>query len=249
MIVFGMLLQWGAIVLTCFYIFRNSVDKNNTMLCIVFVVSTITLSVKYWENFSGVSDTSCNMKYIKWIHQTRRTKTMLLTNIFKTIISFVSIIVIYGTQGNSFIEVVKSIFSFNDTKQIHDFGSLDFDSADICYTYEPYVIAIINICSSYACAKAAKTACVIGCQIVCFSIPLLVVPLVTPFALTMLFYDTSVLSFANCGLIFSDLNLKSLEFSGVWQIVTSGIMFYVSFLIITWYIWRTNGYKLGKMQR
>lgn len=250
MMIFAMLLHWGAVVLTCIYILRKSVGTNGTLYCIIFAVSSILLSVKYWENFTGVANKATNLPYLKLINQTRRTKMVLISYLWKTIICFICVIGIHGIKAEKFAHGVRAIFNFESTKLQHKFSSLNLGSDDSCSTYVPYIIAIINICSSYTCAKAAKTACVVGCQRLCFSLPLMIVILAAPFAMAGLMYDPTILKFTDCDLLFSNLNLTILgEMSDIWPIVASGIMLFISVLCTTWYIWTTNGYKLGELQR
>ncbi|XP_071149918.1 chitin synthase chs-2-like [Mytilus edulis] len=249
--VFGVLLQIGGIALLCVYMFRKKLNEDNTILVIMFAVSALFISLKYWENFVKSSADKRNwLSHLKWIYQTRRTKMMCIVSFWKTIISFITIIVLYAIQAESALDGVKAIFNLGDTKLKHDFGGHFLGTTDICKTYVPYVVAVVNICSGYICAKAAKTACVTGSQILCFSIPLILAPFLTPFALQGLVSYPDILDFKDCDMFFSRWNLESMEnISDSWPLVVGGLLLYISLLFVTSFIWTTNGFILGKTQR
>ncbi|CAC5377819.1 CHS1 [Mytilus coruscus] len=249
--VFGVLLQIGGIALICVYISWNNLNVDNTVLVIIFVVSAIFISLKYWENFVKSSADKRNwLSHLKWIYQTRRTKILCIVSFWKIIISFITILVLYAIQAENAIDGVKAIFNLDDTRLKYDFGSHFLGKPDICKAYIPYVVAVVNICSSYICAKAAKTACVTGSQILCFSIPLILAPLLTPFALQGLVSYPDILDFKDCDMFFSRWDIESMEnISDSWPLVVGGLLLYISILFVTSYIWTTNGFILGKTQR
>ncbi|XP_063417559.1 chitin synthase chs-2-like [Mytilus trossulus] len=231
--------------------FRKKLNEDNTILVIIFAVSALFISLKYWENFvKSSADKSNWLSHLKWIYQTRRTKMMCIVSFWKTIISFITIIVLYAIQAESALDGVKAIFNLGDTKLKHDFGGHFLGTTDICKTYVPYVVAVVNICSGYICTKAAKTACVTGSEILCFSIPLILAPFLTPFALQGLVSYPDILDFKDCDMFLSRWNLESMEnISDSWPLVVGGLLLYISLLFVTSFIWTTNGFILGKTQR
>ncbi|XP_052079733.1 chitin synthase chs-1-like isoform X3 [Mytilus californianus] len=249
--VFGVLLQIGGIALICVYMSWNNLNVDNTVLVIIFVVSAIFISLTYWENFvKSSADKSNWLSHLKWIYQTRRTKILCIVSFWKIIISFITILVLYAIQAENALDGIKAIFNSDESRLKYDFGGHFLGKTDICKAYIPYVVAAVNICSSYICAKAAKTACVTGCQILCFSIPLILTPVLTPFALQGLVSYPDILDFKDCDMFFSRWNLESMEnISDSWPLVAGGLLLYISILFISSYIWTTNGFILGKTQR
>jgi len=246
----GILMQVFGIAMICYYIFSSDLIGYDSSLAAIFIVSAILVSLKYWETFVVGKKKSRWLPHIKWIYKTRRTRIMFVVNIWKLIITFVSVIVIYSIKAEKSTDGVQSIFNIGTAKLKAIYGGHYLGINDTCQSYVPFVIAIINISITFVCSKAAKAACVIGFQKLCFSLPLIIVPIATVVVLEVLMFHPDILRLGDCDLYFAQWNLGEMEdINDSWPFLVAGLALYLSLVCVTYHIWTSNGIILGKTQR
>ena len=190
------------------------------------------------------------LPHIKWIYKTRRTRIMCVVNVWKLIITFFSVIVIYSIKAEKSMDGVQSIFNTGTAKLKAIYGGHDLGINDTCESYVPFVMAIINISITFVCSKAAKAACVIGFQRLCFSFPITIVPIATVVVLEVLMFHPDILRLGDCDLYFAQWNLGEMEdINDSWPLFVAGLALYLSLVCATHHVWTSNGIILGKTQR
>lgn len=246
----GILMQVVGIAIICYYIFNSDLIGYDSSLVAIFIISAILVSLKYWETFVVGKRESRWLPHIKWIYKTRRTRIMFAVNVWKLVITFISVIVINSIKAEKFIDGMQSIFNIGTAKLKAIYGGHDLGINDTCQGYVPFVIAIINIPITFVCSKAAKAACVIGFQRLCFSLPIIIVPIVTVVVLEVLMFYPDTLRLGDCDLYFAQWNLGEMEnFNDSWPLLFAGLALYISLVCVTYHVWTSNGIILGKTQR
>lgn len=246
----GILMQAFGIAMVCYYIFNSDLIGYDGSLLAIFIISAILISLKYWETFVVGKKKSRWLPHIKWIYKTRRTRIMCVVNVWKLIITFVSVIGIYSIKAEKSMDGVQSIFNIGTAKLKAIYGGHDLGINDTCQSYVPFVMAIINISITFVCSKAAKAACVIGFQRLCFSFPITIVPIATVVVLEVLMFHPDILRLGDCDLYFAKWNLGEMEdINESWPLLVAGLALYLSLVCATHHVWTSNGIILGKTQR
>ncbi|XP_071149954.1 chitin synthase chs-2-like [Mytilus edulis] len=243
--IFGFLLQIVGIVLIALYI-------KIGWLMGMFFMSAIFTSIKYWENFVDIGgDNPRFLCKVKWELHKGRTKVACLVNIWKIFVTFIAVMIIFSVQGQDSTSGLKSLFNSGISTLTSAFGDHTFGINPICTNRAPFIVAVISICCEYLCYKASKTVCVINCQRVGFSIPLVVVPIVTTLTLVSIMHQPEILKFSSCDLLFSTWCVKGIDqlIGNCTELFAAFFVLIASILLITRHIWKVNGYKHGETAR
>ncbi|XP_076087751.1 chitin synthase chs-2-like [Mytilus galloprovincialis] len=273
------LIHIGGLGLTCFYIlnppasFRNNVSQDQRqIIAILLVLSSIFISVYWWENFvpKGRSYSDGLPKIKRYLMQSK-SKILFVSICWKIILSTCILPVIHGSLicGKDCIDMLYFKYSEDDLradshKSIMNTILTDGTILNECPTFKklfPFMIALVYIIMNGVCYKIAKAACKVVAQRMAFGLPL---AMATPIALVVLFvlmssngtgdYNDNIgkFWFGKCEIQFPHwtdnehnpiLNLVD-RFTDIWPLVTGGIISYLSLLLITNYIWNPKKERL-----
>ncbi|CAG2190883.1 CHS1 [Mytilus edulis] len=230
--IFGIILQIAGITLLARYL-------NDGLMFGLFLISVILVSLKYWENC--VHDKNS----IIWQLQNPRPMETCIVYIFKVILTFGIIIVIYALKSTDSRAGAFSLFDDGQSIALSIFGGQTIDSNTICQYNIPFILSAINILCNFLCYASAKLACTINCQMVCFVPPLLLLPLLTTITIPVALGDPAMLTIGSCDLLFQDwcFNLGSMY--DLRFLLSAGVLLYFSIICIVVPIWKDSG-KRGK---
>lgn len=246
---FGLLLQGAGIVVIFIYIYMEGAWKFG----LLYAVSVLFVSVRYWENFMHMgNEKSRFFPRIKFEYQRGRTKVTCIANLWKIILTFIAVIAIFAIRANDSTAGFKSLFDNGSSMLRTVFGERVLGDDLTCQMKVPFIVAIVNILCEYFCYKAAKTSCVIYSQIPCFSFPVFVLPFVSTLTLVGLMSRPDILKFDSCDLLFSEWCLTN----GIVELgeqcmllIIAFVLLYVSIGLITRHVWKGHGYKHGETAR
>ncbi|CAG2190747.1 CHS1 [Mytilus edulis] len=241
----GLILHVAGVILIMIYI------NIGTMIAL-FLLSVLLISIKYWENFISMgtheSKFACRLK--RELH-TRRTKTSCILSFWKILITFCAVIVVFVSRGSDSMATLKALFNNGTTIMNTVFGEQQFGFNPVCQTNVPFLTAFICIMCNYLCYKASKTVCVINCQRFCFSLPIVMLLPVVTIVMGGLMNQPDVLKLDSCDLLFSDWCIidSSRLSKNCSELLAAFIVLFLSILLITRHIWKTNGRKNGETAR
>lgn len=248
--IFGLILQGSGIGVISKYIYM----ERSWLIVLLYLVSVLCVSVKYWENFMHMGNKGSRfLPRIKFEYQRGRTKVTCIANLWKITLTFIVVIAIFAIRTTDSTAGFKSLFGNGSSMLRTVFGKRVLGDDLTCQMKVPFLVAIVNILCDYLCYKAAKTSCVIYSQILCFSIPLYVLPIVTTLTLVGLMSSPDILKFGSCDLLFSEWCLTN----GIVQIeekcmllIIAFVLLYVSIVLITRHVFLNgHGYKHGETAR
>ncbi|XP_012937132.1 chitin synthase chs-2 [Aplysia californica] len=158
---------------------------------VAFPLCAVLISVNWWPNF---------VRRFPGLHRIRikikegQVKINFLTYLWKIIVTFAGVIVLFGTGGG---ECADTLFflaqNASGCSVISDLTLVDStylpDSLTPCGTYEAFYFALASIISSIVCYNIGVAACQVRAQVPCFALPLVLSTPVT-FAFLMLSYST-----------------------------------------------------------
>jgi hypothetical protein len=243
----GLILQIIGIILIGIYI-------NIDWLRGLFILAVLLVSTKHWDNFITISreqDKTVSPRHLKLIYQKRKTRITCISNLWKIIITFLSVIVIFTSRTTDSLTGFKALFNSGKSTLNAVFGEREIGDSMTCQGGIPFKIAAINIVCDYVCYKAAKTACAIFTQRLGLFISMLLLPVVTTFTLVGLMINPDILKFDSCDLLFTEWCLKSIDGIGTdyIELIVSFVVLYLSIPLITRHVWRVNGYRQGETSR
>jgi len=243
----GLILQITGIILIGIYI-------KIGWLIGLFVLAVLLVSTKHWDNFITIArelDDTLSPRQIKLIYQKGKTRITCLANLWKIIITFLSVIAIFTSRTTDSLSGFESLFNSGKSTLNAVFGEREIGDSMTCQDGIPFKIAAINIISDYVCYKAAKTACAIFTQRLVLFIPMLLLPVVTTFTLVSLMVNPDILKFDACDLLFTEWCLKSIDGIGTYyiELIVSFVCLYLSIPLITRHVWRVDGYRQGETSR
>lgn len=243
----GFLLQITGMILIAIYI-------NIGWLKVLFVLAVLLVSMKHWDNFITIArekDDTLSPRQIKLIYQKGKTRITCLANLWKIIITFLSVIAIFTSRTTDSMSGFKSLFNSGKSTLNAVFGEREIGDSMTCQYGIPFKVAAINIVCDYVCYKAAKTACAIFTQRLCLFIPMLLLPVVTTFTLVGLMVNPDILKLDSCDLLFTEWCLKSIDGIGTYyiELIMAFVFLYLSIPVITRHVWRVNGYRQGETSR
>lgn len=120
--VIGAVLQMTGIGFIAWYI------KHDLMVGL-FVMASIFVSIKYWENFISIKQNSQNLKHLKTLKfelQTGRTKVTCLVSVWKIFITFLVVVTVFCVRSNNSMNGFKSLFNHGMSTLYSFFGSQEF---------------------------------------------------------------------------------------------------------------------------
>lgn len=241
----GFALQVAGIVLLTLYIKIGSIY-------VLFVISVVLISIKYWENFitMGTEGSSWFRQLKRELH-IGRTKTSCIVSLLKMLITFFAVIGIFTSRGTDSMSALKALFNNGITTINTVFGEQQLGSNPICQTQVPFLATIICIICEYLCYKTSKTVCVINCQRFGFSFPLLILPIAVPAVIGGLMHQPDILKLDSCDVLFSDWCIKENGrlFENCKELIIAFLMLYISIIFITRHVWQSNGRKNGETAR
>lgn len=122
-------------------------------------------------------------------------KINLLTHLWKMIITFVGVIIMFGSGGNKCMDTLF-FRSPNATSKCTVFDNVTLIdgftmSGDLegCGAHHAFYYALVSIIASVVCYNAGKAACQVRAQVLCFALPLVLSTPLT-FGLLVLSYST-----------------------------------------------------------
>ncbi|CAC5405894.1 CHS1 [Mytilus coruscus] len=241
----GLILHAAGIILVMIYI------NIGTMIA-SFLLSVLLISIKYWENFitmgSHDSKFACRLK--RELHK-RRTKTSCIVSLWKILITFCAVIVVFVSRGSDSMAALKALFNNGMTTMNTVFGEQQFGFNPICQTNVPFLTAFICIMCNYLCYKTSKTVCVINCQRFCFNLPIVMLPPVVTIVMGGLMNQPDILKLESCDLIFSDWCIKNSSrlSEKCTELLAAFVLLFISILLITRHVWKSDGRKNGETAR
>ncbi|XP_071150256.1 chitin synthase chs-2-like [Mytilus edulis] len=243
----GLIFQLVGIILVGTYIEQNR-------LIGMYVVGSILVSIKYWENFISLEGNRfASMREIKRKHQEGRTKISCLTSMWKICLTFLAVISIFtaAAKNANSMDVLKTMFGNGQSDLELTNRTIQIGNNQYCYDYVPYVVALINIIADYLCYKAVKSICVINCQRLGVMFLLFVLPVATVFALIGLMFNPELLKFTSCDVFFSNWCIQTLDGleDKFYMMIGAFIMFYLSLILICKHVLNVNGYRHGETSR
>ncbi|CAC5391630.1 unnamed protein product [Mytilus coruscus] len=243
---FGFFLQIIGIICISIYI---KID----WLIGMFILSAAFTSIKYWENFVAMKENSSKfLRKVKWELHKGRTKVACLVSLWKMVVTIITVLSIFSIQGHDFTSALTSRFNNTGVSNLTTaFGDQEFGNIPICNNKAPFIVAVISISCDYLCYKASKTVCVINCQRFGFSIPLIVVPMLTTLTLIGLMFKPEFLKFSSCDFLFSTWCITDIDqlFQNCFELCIAFLSLVPSILLITRHIWKVNGFKHGETAR
>ncbi|CAC5405893.1 CHS1 [Mytilus coruscus] len=241
----GLALQIAGVILITIYI-------NIGSMMAFFVLSVVLVSVKYWENFITMgTEKSILFRKLKRELHIRRTKTSCIVSLWKMLITFLAVITIFTSRGTDSMLAFRALFNKGIASIKTVFGEQNMGFNPICQTDVPFLAALICIICDYLCYKTSKTVCVINCQRFGFSLPMAAIPPVVTIVIGGLMNHPDILKLDSCDLLFSDWCIKdnSRLSEKCTELIIAFVLLYISFLIITRHIWKSNGRKNGETAR
>ncbi|XP_063411465.1 chitin synthase chs-2-like [Mytilus trossulus] len=241
----GFTMQIAGIILIAIYI------KIGTTM-VLFVLSVLLVSTKYWENFisMGENDSIFFRKLKRELH-IGRTKTSCIVSFWKILISFLAVITIFTSRGTDSMLAFRALFNGRIASTNIFFGDQTIGVNPNCQSNVPFLAALICIICEYHCYKTSKTVCVINCQRFGFSFSLATIPPIVTIVIGGLMHHPDILKLDSCDLLFSDWCIKdnSRLADNCLELIIAFVLLYISFLIITRHIWKSNGRKNGETAR
>lgn len=218
-----------------------------------FIISSIMSSVRYWENFVQIGNEKSGncLSKLKYELHVARTKNTFIANIFKILSTLVVVIAIFTIKAKDSTLGIKALFG-DCVTTIESLGeTILFGESDKCVNNVPFLVATVNICCSYICYKSAKIICAINCQIIGFSIPLILVPIVSTITISGILTNPSILQFGSYDLLDPNFKLQDVNAVGnnARYIVIAFVFLMVSLLATTFHVWKSNGYRHGETSR
>ncbi|XP_052079458.1 chitin synthase chs-2-like [Mytilus californianus] len=241
----GFALQIAGIILITLYIKIGSMN-------VLFVLSVILISIKYWENFITMgTESSIFLRQLKRELHIGRTKTSCLVSLWKMLVTFLAVIAIFTSRGTDSMGALKAIFNNGITTINTVFGEQRVGYNPICQTQVPFLATIICITCEYLCYKTSKTVCVINCQRFGFSFPLVMLQIAVPFVIGGLMHHPDIMKLDSCDLLFSDWCIKENGrlVENCMELIIAFVVLYISILLITRHAWQSNGRKNGETAR
>ncbi|XP_071150228.1 chitin synthase chs-2-like [Mytilus edulis] len=241
----GFTMQIAGIILIAIYI-----NIGSTM--VLFVLSVILVSIKYWENFisMGENDSIFFSKLKRELH-IGRTKTSCIVSFWKILITFLAVITIFTSRGTDSMLAFRALFNKGIASTNIFFGEQHIGFNPICQANAPFLAALICIICEYLCYKTSKTVCVINCQRFGFSLPMTTIPPIVTIVIVGLMHHPDILKLDSCDLLFSDWCIKDISrlADNCLKLIIAFVLLYISFLVITRHIWKSNGRKNGETAR
>ncbi|ESO82502.1 hypothetical protein LOTGIDRAFT_91642, partial [Lottia gigantea] len=238
------------IVVIVLWIIRAHYELQSIALTSLIPISLFLCSLNNWDNFVKGDSFLVDLKTQI---RNQRVKLYLVISLWKILISFVFLLVLFGVGSDQCIRTLLSLDSTASNCSI--FGELNLvDLSPLhqtdCHYFFPFLVALVNIVSSVFCYKLSKAACKILVQVACFTIPLSLAVPVT-FALLILSYSSSNanLEFLRCTIqwvpIISSDGLSP-YLNGLlqqyWFVI--GFAGYLSFLYIVGHNWHPRTRRL-----
>ena len=209
---------------------------------VIVVLIPFFLSVGFWENLSGI--------YFELLQ--KRNAVMSCISGLKLIITILSFLLIYGAFGG-----LRTLFPSGPSpttlalleRDIRLFNTLPFGGD--CSSGHPFLIATINILSSYVCYKSSYYTCRTALQWQSFSLPLVSSIILVPvFVGLYLEPDTFYTKCQNCSIISEDwdFNIEQGNNANQGLLIAFYVITIICFLLMTPYIWR-EGVKIELVEK
>ena len=174
--------------------------QNNLVLTVVTPISLLLLSLEWWENFVPVKEAWKRSRVKQRKRQRRsmraghrekeevrhgstlfrakydvrdcRTRLDAICSVWKIFLNLVMPLVVFASRGGR--DCASALYYLTDSARGCSLWKLDLHSSGTgwCETYLPFVVAAVAVACSGTAFKAAKVACKIHAQKVCFALPL-----------------------------------------------------------------------------
>ncbi|GFO32465.1 chitin synthase 1 [Plakobranchus ocellatus] len=173
------------------YTVRTHEMYNRIGVTVLLPVSAILVSFSWWPNFVQKIPALCRLRADV---KENRVKIHFLTYLWKIILTFVGVVVMFGIGGDGDCARVLFFISQNasgcsiirDGLALYDGTSSAIDMG--CDPHAAFYFALTSIIASVLCYNIGMAACRVRAQIVCFALPLVLSTPVT-FAFLMLSYS------------------------------------------------------------
>ncbi|XP_045178584.2 chitin synthase chs-2-like isoform X3 [Mercenaria mercenaria] len=176
-----------------------------------------------------------------------RFKIYTIVNVWKVILTFVLVIVIYSLSCNDSSNCIDALFGKRQqpAKQGSDFfGSTFLLNGGMCQFATPFIVAVIGISTSFFCHRLSVAAIKIVAQIQGFSFP---VCLATPVTFGVVVILSTQLHNADhiCKIPFPWLKDGD-TFSNITYMILASVTGYLSLLFLTAHIWTNRTERMSK---
>lgn len=210
-------------------------DLNDNVKIYIFLIGVIFVSVKYFENVIIYGKTS---SFILQLLNPQPIQTYVAYS-FKVIFTFIAVMFIHAIKIYDSAAEFKSLFEIDLSTGVAIFEGQTIDC--ICMSQNPFIICAINIVCAVLCYKSSKLACTINCQILCFVIPLILLPPLT--TVTFIVNKTYQYMFTcgSCDLLFNDWNLDSVSMYDLRMLLPAGVLLNVSIICFAVPILKNSG--------
>lgn len=178
-------------------------DFGNCFILFMFVIG-----IRYVPNFFS---NRCECLRNDNMPQDIRHGTTLFVNIMKPMIYIIGMCVIAASRcPSASFSCVKALFGNGVSNYSSMNGIVKLGEDPFCSDNVPFVIAVINILSSFLFYKCVRTACAVNVQIIGFSVPtLFIVPLITFAVLIDMLSDRNAIQTTACNVIFNGWSIDT----------------------------------------
>lgn len=245
MTIFTLLLQLTGIVLLC-------LQLESVKMTIVYVFSILFIGIRYWENFVEIPKTDktinkFSLRHVKINLHNSRTKISFITHIWKIVVTFGTMVLIFSSHSDDSDKIFKALFGgeshfvFSGFQKDISIGKPSYNTGSAII-----IVAFVHMICGFILYKAGKTACIIRCQIVGFYLPIM-----TSAALSGIFFQqlyAGQLS-ANFGIPEFDISHWDIHSSDDNLLYIASILLYASTFILLAKYNLKHGYRQAKTAR
>lgn len=250
--ILSVLFHLAGLGFTAYYSYR--LEPENTSLIAIIVLAGIFTSINWWENFIPTGEKeSSGLRQLKRKFNRGKTKIVCISISWKIILTLciMPVVLVDPSCGQSCIDFLFIRTSTTDGPEIHNdiLNTKLTDIRDFCenFNWVPFMIAIVHVLMNGVCYKFSKAACKVIGQRLAFGLPLVLTP---PIALSFIlaFMSTTTVYVSSCKLSFpmwdGDVRIIQDHISDYWLMIVSGLLSYVSFLLVTNHVWTPRKERL-----
>ncbi|XP_062614043.1 chitin synthase chs-1-like [Saccostrea cucullata] len=268
--ILGLIFFLVSLGLVSWYIYRKSLEENFVSIFCYLILSLILVSVTYWENFLIFSSSvtlgkDANQRkssklgrlkiFLREYIRSKREKVSLLTSICKVALTIALPYIIFSirsTDDSNALDTVIAISLLGTSKVKTLTGEVVLESRSYfsygCGRNDIDSLIIICVVLGFVGFKSARFACRVNLQYFCFSTPLILSLLSTPFIFVPILKFPLSWTSQDCNIGQPSWELRGTDSEDILLLIVSGCLGFVAFVLLTLYIWKNNGSKLVKCE-
>ncbi|XP_061164311.1 uncharacterized protein LOC133173338 [Saccostrea echinata] len=235
----------------------------------LLIVSSVLVSFNYWENFlifsspigrvgeksSGNCCKTIKLKsFLSKYTRSKKEKVLILTMLWKITLTVVFPYMIFSlrSSGKS-INVAKAI-SFMGSAKIRTLtGEVVLESRSYisygCHRNDVGILLLITNILGFICFLSTRFACRVNLQMVCFSVPLMMSLIATPFVFIPVIKYPLDLTADFCNVAQPLWGFKVDTIGPIMLLMFAGVFGSITCILLTLYIWRNSASILDKNGR